>query len=275
MAVIHGSKLALVKALSYQLWLHGFHIRAGWSPDGPKHRWGRQNCMHPSRQTCPQGWSILHRAGVQYLLLHMLPLLHPAARLGAHRFHSLFRAYCIGCVKYQSRRETMVLQSSRGHIPLTTKYIFLLKLGSGSLHWHVLHYSLFCLAWSRAQGIGVVMLSHGEYTSVAWTFLYHIKLHHLKKKKKGKMQQARHHAILPWGWDRKERAASDRCHLKHHLQMVMLCSVQDTCIMHLHKLNWVLPYPHTYTHALTSLSKSRPNGQLFHSTVPAYYQCFV
>jgi len=88
------------------------------------------------------------------------------------------------------------------------------------------------------------------YKSVLFT-------HQKKPHPKSRMQQASHHAILPWGWDRREWAACDRCHIKHHLQMVMLCSVQDTCIMHLHKLNWGLPYPHTYRHILAGLLKSK------------------
>lgn len=158
---IHGSKLAghkpaLVRPLSYRLWLHGFHFRAGWSPDGWKYRWGRcrHNCLHPCRQMFPQAWSIQHQAEVQYLLQHMLPLLHPAAR-----FTACFRACCIGCIRYQSRKEATVMQNNRGHTLLTLKkHIFLLKLGSGSLDCHVVHCSPFCFAGSRVLSIGVQLL---------------------------------------------------------------------------------------------------------------------
>lgn len=129
-----GEKQALVQVLFYWLFSHGFPVRAVLMPDSPKHRWGRciHSCLHPSRQTRPKAWSVLHWAIDQWLLQHVLPLSHPAARLVAHRFCNFFASSCSRCIKHQCRREAMVLQSSRDHIPLTlTKHIFLLQLYSG------------------------------------------------------------------------------------------------------------------------------------------------
>lgn len=139
-SVLAGEKQALVQVLFYWLFTHGFPIRAGLRSDSPKHRWGRciHSCLHPSRQTRPQAWSVLHWTIDQWLLQHVLPLSHPAARLVAHRFCNFFTSSCSGCIKHQCRREAMVLQSSSDHIPLTlTKHIFLLQL-----FWAVL--LLFC-----------------------------------------------------------------------------------------------------------------------------------
>lgn len=162
-----------------------------------------------------------------------------------------------------------VVKQQGPHSPYPNKARF----PSATLFWAVLlpcdPLQPLCLTWSQAPDISGMVLSHCKNTCAARALLYNIKQNHLRK---SKMQQAGHHAFLSLGWDRRERATCGRCHVKHHMQMGMLCSAQDMCIMHLQKLDWLLPFTHTYIHILTGLMQrgTYPDGQLFCGTMPAY-----
>lgn len=175
MALICNSKLAghkpaLAQVLCNQLWVHGFHIRNGWGPDGSRHRWEDTDT---SLTDVSSNLINLPSSCIPAFAPTQFPL-GLCIKAGSSQVSQPVQSQLYWMHKALGDK-LWCCKTAGAIFPFPQKGIFFfwnLILGL------VITYNPqqpFFLTWSRALGIGIVMLSHWEYTCAAWAFLYHRK----------------------------------------------------------------------------------------------------